>query len=217
LLFAFFIPTMSDANYVTDSSKDDSSLADIDLDSSFGDGGSDTSHDTDASDALVCEGMDEPNYISADHCYYPDISRWQVRWHEYPESDDEEREPLADDEEREPLVPSMDGCSSMCSKEEVPFWKRNWYGTKVNLYGDGARSEDDSDDSDESVVDTKPVKMDISLEHREWEEPSYRPPWKVAEHQRCLAALKRLEEHPLPDLYDSDDSIFDVKLPKTEK
>jgi hypothetical protein len=31
----------------------------------------------DDSDALVCEGLDEPNYISADHGYYPDISRWQ--------------------------------------------------------------------------------------------------------------------------------------------
>jgi hypothetical protein len=31
----------------------------------------------DDSDALVCEGLDEPNYISADHGYYPDISRWR--------------------------------------------------------------------------------------------------------------------------------------------
>jgi hypothetical protein len=203
---------MSDTNYVTDSSKDDSSLADIDPDSSFGDDGSDTSHDTDASDALVCEGKDEPNYISADHCYYPDISRWQVRWHEYPESDDEEREPL---------VPSMNqwpyGFSPMCSKEEVAFCKRNWYETSVNLFGHDARSEDDSNDSDESVVDAKPVKTDTSLGREEPEEPSYRPPWMVAEHQRSLAVLKLLEEHPLPDLYDSDDSIFDVKPLKTEK
>jgi hypothetical protein len=202
---------MSDANYVTDSSKDDFSLADIDPDSSFG---TDTSNDTDASDAYVCEGKDEPNYISADHCYYPDISRWQVRWHEYPESDDEEREPL---------VPSMDqwpyGCSPMCSKEEVAEFKRNQYEIRARLYGHGTRYGDDSDDSNESVVDTKPkpVKTDTSLDREEPEEPSYRPSWMVAEHQRCLAALKRLEEHPLPDLYDSDDSIFDVKPLKAEK
>jgi hypothetical protein len=32
----------------------------------------------DDSDALVCEGLDEPNYISADHCYYPDNSRYEL-------------------------------------------------------------------------------------------------------------------------------------------
>jgi hypothetical protein len=209
-LFPFFI-NMSDANYVTDSSKEYSSLDDMDLDSSFGDDGTETSHDTDASDAYVCEGKDEPNYISADHCYYPDISRWKVRWHEYPE---------LDDEEREPLVPSMDqwpyGCSPMCSKEEVAEFKRNSYETRVKLYGYGTRSEDDSDDSDEPVVDTKPVKTDTSLGHEEPEEPSYRPPWIVAEHQRCLAMLKLLEEHPLGS-DDSDDSVVDVKPLKTKK
>jgi hypothetical protein len=172
-LFSFFIISMSDINYVTDSSKEDSSVSTFyrQDDSSLTDSSSDgSSMDTDASDAYVCEGMDEPNYISADHCYYPDISRWKVRWHEYPELDDEEREP-----------------------------------------------EDDSDDSDESVVDAKPVKVDTSPGHEKPEKPSYRRPWMVAEHQRCLAALKRLEEHPLPDLYDSDDSIFDVNPLKTEK
>jgi hypothetical protein len=34
----------------------------------------DVSDTTDGSDAYVCEGWDEPNYISADHGYYPDIS-----------------------------------------------------------------------------------------------------------------------------------------------
>jgi hypothetical protein len=33
--------------------------------------------DTDNSDAYVCEGWDETNYISADHGYYPDVLRWQ--------------------------------------------------------------------------------------------------------------------------------------------
>jgi hypothetical protein len=143
---------MSDINYVTDSSNEDSSLEGIDLDSSFGDDGSDTSHDTDASDALVCEGMDEPNYISADHCYYPDISRWQVRWHEYPEPDDEECEPL---------VPSMDqwsyGCSPMCSKEEVAEFRQHSAEIRAKLYGHGTRSQDGSDDSDDDV---KPLKTE---------------------------------------------------------
>jgi hypothetical protein len=30
----------------------------------------------DDSDAVICEGLDEFNYISADHCYYPDNSRF---------------------------------------------------------------------------------------------------------------------------------------------
>jgi hypothetical protein len=42
--------------------------------------------DNDDSDALLCESLDETNYISADHGYYPDISRWQPD----PESSDEE-------------------------------------------------------------------------------------------------------------------------------
>jgi hypothetical protein len=32
----------------------------------------------DDSDALICEGLDEPNYISADHCYYPDNSHYEL-------------------------------------------------------------------------------------------------------------------------------------------
>jgi hypothetical protein len=30
------------------------------------------------SDAFVCDKWDEPNYISADNCYYPDIRHWQA-------------------------------------------------------------------------------------------------------------------------------------------
>jgi hypothetical protein len=37
----------------------------------------DVSDTTDGSDAYVCEGWDEPNYISADHAYYPDLSELQ--------------------------------------------------------------------------------------------------------------------------------------------
>jgi hypothetical protein len=32
----------------------------------------------DYSDALICEGLDEPNYISADHCYYPDNNCYEL-------------------------------------------------------------------------------------------------------------------------------------------
>jgi hypothetical protein len=206
---------MSDTNYVTDSSKEDSSVSTFyrQDDSSLTDSGPDgSSMDTDASDAYVCEGKDEPNYISADHCYYPDISRWKYQWQPDAESDDEKREPLVPSKDQWPY-----GYSPMCSKEEIAEYERNLYDTRVELYGYGTRSEDHSDDSDESVVDAKPVKTDTPLAHEEWEEPSYRPPWKVAEHQRCLAVLKLLEEHPLADLYDSDDSVDDVKPLKTEK
>jgi hypothetical protein len=33
---------------------------------------------TDDSDAYVCEDWDQPNYISVDHAYYPDLSRWRT-------------------------------------------------------------------------------------------------------------------------------------------
>jgi hypothetical protein len=32
----------------------------------------------DDSDALICEDLDEPDHISADHCYYPDNSRYEL-------------------------------------------------------------------------------------------------------------------------------------------
>jgi hypothetical protein len=34
--------------------------------------------DDDSSDALVCKGLDKPNYISADHGYYPVINVIQI-------------------------------------------------------------------------------------------------------------------------------------------
>jgi hypothetical protein len=33
---------------------------------------------TDDDSALVCERLDEPNYISTDHCYYPDNSSYEL-------------------------------------------------------------------------------------------------------------------------------------------
>jgi hypothetical protein len=54
------------------------SLFDNDLDSYFNK--SEEERATDATDdynAYVCEGLDEPHYISANHAYYPDLSSWQ--------------------------------------------------------------------------------------------------------------------------------------------
>jgi hypothetical protein len=81
---------MSDLNYVTDDTRDDLILSDDDLDKSEEERAPyvddaylcyssdtyacDASDGTDDSNAYVCEGLDEPNYISADHCYYPDLS-----------------------------------------------------------------------------------------------------------------------------------------------
>jgi hypothetical protein len=72
---------MGDLNYVTDDSRDDVGYPDVDLNSYFNmsdeDRATDVSDTKDGSDAYVCEGWDEPNYISVDHGYYPDISEWQ--------------------------------------------------------------------------------------------------------------------------------------------
>jgi hypothetical protein len=72
---------MGDLNYVTDDSRDDVGYSDDDLNSYFNmsdeERATDVSDTTDGSDAYVCEGWDEPNYISADHAYYPDLSEWQ--------------------------------------------------------------------------------------------------------------------------------------------
>jgi hypothetical protein len=72
---------MEGLNYVTDDSRDDVGCPDDDLNSYFTmsdeERATDVSDTTDGSDAYVCEGLDEPNYISADHGYYPDISEWQ--------------------------------------------------------------------------------------------------------------------------------------------
>jgi hypothetical protein len=73
---------MGDLNYVTDNTRDDISLFDDDLDSYFDKSAeervTDVSGATDDSDAYVCEGLDEPNYISANHAYFPDVSEWQL-------------------------------------------------------------------------------------------------------------------------------------------
>jgi hypothetical protein len=73
--------TIGDLNYDTDDTRDDISLFDNDLDSYFEksaeERATDVSDATDDSDAYVCEVLDEPNYISADHDYYPDLSEWQ--------------------------------------------------------------------------------------------------------------------------------------------
>lgn len=92
---------MGDLNYVMDDTRDDSSLSDGDLEGSLEDkrecqpGDNEPEYDSDAlseydfapssnddsdalSDAIVCAKWDEPNYISADHVYYSDISRWQA-------------------------------------------------------------------------------------------------------------------------------------------
>jgi hypothetical protein len=65
-------------NYVTDDSRDDVGYSDDDLNSYFNmsneERATDVSDTTDGSDAYVCEGWDEPNYISAYHGYYPDLS-----------------------------------------------------------------------------------------------------------------------------------------------
>jgi hypothetical protein len=84
---------MGELNHVTDDTRDDVGISDDVLDSYFdksdekrATGVSDT---TDGSDAYVCEGLDEPNCIAADHAYYPD----QLEWHSdvEPPSDGEER------------------------------------------------------------------------------------------------------------------------------
>jgi hypothetical protein len=66
---------MSNLNYVTDDSRDGMSLSDDGLNSYFDK--SEEERVTEDSDASVCEGLDEPNYISADHAYYPDLLSWQ--------------------------------------------------------------------------------------------------------------------------------------------
>jgi hypothetical protein len=72
---------MGDLNYVTNDTRDDVGISDNDLDSYFDksdeERATDVSDTTDGSDAYVCEGCDEPNYISANHAYYPDLSGWQ--------------------------------------------------------------------------------------------------------------------------------------------
>jgi hypothetical protein len=66
---------MGDLNYVTDDTRDDVGYYDDDLKSYFNKSdearATDVSNTTDGSDAYVCEGWDEPNYISA---YYPNLS-----------------------------------------------------------------------------------------------------------------------------------------------
>jgi hypothetical protein len=68
---------MGDPNYVTDDSRDDVGYPDDDLNSylnmSDEERATDVSDTTDGSDAYVCEGWDETNYISADHVYNPDL------------------------------------------------------------------------------------------------------------------------------------------------
>jgi hypothetical protein len=68
---------MGDLNYVTDDSRDDVSIFDDDLhryfDKSDEEWATDVSNTTDGFDAYVCEGWDEPNYISVNHAYYPDL------------------------------------------------------------------------------------------------------------------------------------------------
>jgi hypothetical protein len=72
---------MCDLHYVTDYAQDDMSLCDDDIDSYFSksdeERATDTSTTTHSSDAYVCEGWDEPNYISAGNGYYPDLSECQ--------------------------------------------------------------------------------------------------------------------------------------------
>jgi hypothetical protein len=87
---------MSVLNYVTDDTRDALSLSDdgpedrfedsVDSDSDARDqewldnyfDRLEVERGTDDSDAYVCEGWDEPNYISADHAFYPDLSSWQT-------------------------------------------------------------------------------------------------------------------------------------------
>jgi hypothetical protein len=66
---------MSDLNCVTDDTQDGMSLSDDGLNNCFNK--SEDERAADDSDAYVCDGLDEPNYISADHVYYPDLSSWQ--------------------------------------------------------------------------------------------------------------------------------------------
>jgi hypothetical protein len=72
---------MGDLNYVIDDTRDILSIFHDDLDSyldkSDEERATDVSDTTDGSDAYVCEGWDEPNYISDDHDYYPDLLDWQ--------------------------------------------------------------------------------------------------------------------------------------------
>jgi hypothetical protein len=72
---------MGDLSYVTGDSRDDVGYSNDELNSYFNmsdeERATDVSDTTDGSDAYVCEGWDEPNYISADHGYYPDLSEWQ--------------------------------------------------------------------------------------------------------------------------------------------
>jgi hypothetical protein len=72
---------MGDLYYVTDDTLDDVGISDDDIDSYFDksdeERATDVSDTTDGSDAYVCKGWDEPNYISANHAYYPDLSEWQ--------------------------------------------------------------------------------------------------------------------------------------------
>jgi hypothetical protein len=73
---------MGDLNYVTNDTHDDISLFDDDLDSYFEksaeERATDVSGATDDSDAYICEDLDEPNYISADHAYFTDLLEWHA-------------------------------------------------------------------------------------------------------------------------------------------
>jgi hypothetical protein len=78
----YFFINMSNLNYVTNDTRYDMTLSDDGLDSYFGkseeERETDDSGATNDSDAYVYEGLDEPNYISADHGYYPDLSSWRL-------------------------------------------------------------------------------------------------------------------------------------------
>jgi hypothetical protein len=73
---------MGNSNYLTSNSQDDMSLFDDDLDSyiekSAKERATDVSGTTDNSNAYVCESLDEPSYISANHAYYPGLPDWQL-------------------------------------------------------------------------------------------------------------------------------------------
>jgi hypothetical protein len=74
-MLSYFFITMSNLNYVIDDNRDDTILFDDDIDNYFDK--SEEERATDDFDAYVYEGLDGPNYISAYHAYYPDLSSWQ--------------------------------------------------------------------------------------------------------------------------------------------
>jgi hypothetical protein len=140
---------MSDTHYVKNDGRDDLSVSDDEQEDSHEDqqgvkfrpmwaiwydqyfGKLAGASDDDNSDALVCEGWDEPNYISADHGYYPDLFCYQCD--------------SSSDEYQEPVAPWADQWPYNCSPIELARerYERGKVGAKKSCYDSSSGDTDD--------------------------------------------------------------------------